>query len=191
MKILIIIIMCSINSCLTLNDSTIIENSESADNSNVINGIAYDLSVLTINERINKIKIPKDVIEVKNSENNEIRIFSKKIVNFWGHPPGKISPKIAREFMGFAYKENESILSIATFGEWNTKKEGGALIEFKIEVPKGIEIIKEDSLSSENSLASSYKLYAKEDGKYWYADITPSAGWSTISSKPYRESTSW
>ena len=93
-----------------------------------------------------------------------------------------------RKNMGCAIQKDGNALLIATYGEWDSHKEGSAHMKLIALVPEKIEVEQRKGLSGPESAAQgqSQSIVKGKDGKdeYWYGPTTPRTGWSAIPSVP-------
>jgi len=162
-------------------DSTIILRSERA--SMVQNGAAYDVATIEISDAITNIILPKSAKIIEGGKEEKLSIRIKRVIGFMGHPPDEVSPRIARKYMGCAYKFEGNELVLATYGEWSSI-EGGAYIELEIELPKKLKLEKREDLSGYNSIAAGYSRRPKNMEGHWYGSNKPKEGWIKIDSYP-------
>jgi hypothetical protein len=157
----------------------------------VENGEAYDRAAIEI-EHYKKVILP-DSAEVRHEgKENKIQVFLKKHMHFGGHPPKSMSIRTERKDMGCAVKEEDDVtLVFATFGEWNSHKEGGSQIAILILVPEGIDVEQRSGLSGESSAGrvwhGQYLTKPKnvQEG-WWYGPASPAEGWKAIPDVPDR-----
>jgi hypothetical protein len=153
-------------------------------NPKVKNGSAFDCAALEISG-FTTLVVPDDAVVEKGSSGNVVQIKMRKKLHFVGHPPNPVNPEVARRNMGCAWKEQGDVVSLGTYGEWDSHIEGGASVHLTILVPPTMTVKQESGLSGENSVAMSGNIadYEKEPG-YWYAPGAPAAGWTKIGSVP-------
>jgi hypothetical protein len=70
-----------------------------------------------------------------------------KTLNYGGHPGELMTIRKMREDMGCASREDGDTLLIRTFGEWDSRIEGGAYITLVVVVPNGVEVEQRKGLS--------------------------------------------
>jgi hypothetical protein len=63
-----------------------------------------------------------------------------KTLSFGGHPPEPMSIHGARKTMGCAVRVEGDSLVVATYGEWASRKEGGAHMKLVAVIPDGVEV---------------------------------------------------
>jgi len=165
--------------------------SKSSANPAVVNGFSYEKAALQLPP--NKLLvIPQEALVEKKKQGDKVEIYLEKRLNFHGHPPSPMHIRDAREYMGIASREEKDAVFIATFGEWDSRIEGGAFIRMFVCVPDKVELKKAKRLSGEES-----KAYFDEDSAwmklmdspqfkkcYWYGAITPKEGWHRIVTQP-------
>lgn len=121
----------------------------------VTNGAAYDWISVRL-DGIEKLQVPNDANVRLVRDSSSLEIYMKKKLSFWGHPAKSISIDNVRGGMGFACTRKGSVLTLATFGEWNCI-EGGASIESLIFVPENTAIERVDSLEGMDSAGNGAK----------------------------------
>jgi len=158
----------------------------------VQNGDAYDQASLSLAE-IKRVILPESATIRQTDEGDSLRIYMKKSLAFGGHPPAPMSIVEARKNMGCATQREKGALKVATFGEWDSRKEGAAGIKLLILVPKNIEILKHRGLSGDESSANKWTKsnrstrYALINGHWWYGPAAPGEGWAVVATEPDRE----
>jgi len=151
----------------------------------VENGSAYDAAVVDTGGA-KKLVVPNSAEVRQEGEAGKIQIFMRKTLSFAGHPPAAMKIKQWRNNMGCAKKTDNDSLQIATFGEWDSHREGGADMGVLIVAPKGINIERRKDLSGEESLGHlNSKVSAKEG--HWYGAAGPGNGFEAIPSAPDKE----
>lgn len=126
---------------------------------------------------------------VESTPENLIVLRMRKEIQFYGHPPRAITPLTARRCMGVAQRVTESgCLEIGIFGEW-ANPEGHALVDLRVEVPRGLTVTLADDLAGSRSRAANRTAIwwirnRAEDPEFWYAAAIPADGWSRIPDVP-------
>lgn len=154
----------------------------------VENGSAYDRAAIDI-AGAKKIVLPHDAGVRRADEPGKIQFFMKKTLGFGGHPPERMSIRDARKNMGCAVKADGDDLLLATFGEWDSRIEGGTHMKLVAYVPEGIEVEQRKGLSGEDSAGQEWHgqyLTKPKDAKggYWYGPASPSEGWEAVPDVP-------
>jgi len=152
---------------------------------NVENGIAYDRAMVEIGNS-KRIVLPDDTMIRRVGDPGKIQLYMAKTLGFVGHPPAKMNMHSARRYMGCAIRREDDNLYIATFGEWDSKKEGGARLKLVAIVPKDAQIEVRKKLSGPESIAQEHtvpKLAALTNG-WWYGPVSPVQGWTAIVAIP-------
>lgn len=117
---------------------------------NVENGTAYDRAVVDLGEA-KKIVLPDDANIQRCEEGSKIQLYIVKKLSFGGHPPESMSIHEQRKKMGCAIKTDDKVLLVATYGEWDSRIEGGAFIELVAFVPVRVEVEQRKGLSGPDS----------------------------------------
>lgn len=147
----------------------------------VKNGTAYDRASVDLSG-CETLAVPDSATVRQDNSVEKMQIYMKKRLAFMGHPPRAMNPTVARRNMGCAYKVEGATITIATYGEWNSK-EGGASIGVTLVAPARIKVVRAPGLSGENSPAASKGESTESDG-YWYVRGEPESGWLGIKSEP-------
>jgi len=157
----------------------------------VENGSAFDRAVLDVTPYKTLI-LPDDAAVRDGAPAKEVQIFMQKKLSFGGHPPERMSIRGARKNMGSAVKADGDTLMVATFGEWDSRIEGGAFMGLLFLVPEEIKIRRQANLSGPDSAGREWTgayLTKPKDAKegYWYGPASPAEGWSRVPDVPDRE----
>jgi hypothetical protein len=159
----------------------------------VENGSAFDNAAVDI-ESYKKLVVPDDAEVREGGGGHRLQVFMKKTLGFGGHPPSPMSIRTDRKYMGCALKAEDGTLVLATFGEWDSRIEGGADMRLVLVVPANTEVEKRPGLSGPRSAGrewhGKYLTKPKEvkDG-YWYGPATPADGWTRVPDVPDTERT--
>jgi hypothetical protein len=152
------------------------------------NGSTFDQGSVDIRP-YKKLIVPKDA-EVRNAAAGApLQVFMRKTLSFHGHPPEPMSVWTARKNMGCAVKAEGETLHLATFGEWDSRIEGGASMCLMLLVPEGVEVEKRSRMSGPDSVGREWNgqyLTKPKDAKggYWYGPASPAEGWAAIPDVP-------
>lgn len=78
---------------------------------------------------------------------------------------------------------------VATFGEWDSRIEGGADITLMAIVPEGLEVERRQGLSGPRSEGHDWRGESQAkptdaEGEYWYGPTSPAEGWSAVTAVP-------
>jgi hypothetical protein len=174
--------------------SIVIDRSEPAYNRDKVeNGSAYDRAAVDLGTA-KKVVLPHDAAVQRSAEAGKVQLFMKKTLGFGGHPPERMSIRTARKDMGCAVKAEENALVIATFGEWDSRVEGGARMRLVAVVPEGVELEQRKGLSGPDSAGREWHgqwLTKPKDahGGYWYGPASPADGWTAVPDVPDKERT--
>jgi hypothetical protein len=84
--------------------------------------------------------------------------------------------------MGCAYRAEGNTLVLATFGEWLTRIEGGAIARFSVSVPAGLEVETGPGLVGPDSAAQDRSPTTPTNIGFGSGMAAP--GWTAISSRP-------
>lgn len=156
---------------------------------NVINGSAYDKAVL-LPAASDMFVFPDDAIIETTHEGSEIEIFIKKTLSYHGHPPGSITVLDAREAMGVSHRIDDKQFILATYGEWDSRIEGGASIRLLLRIPQEMSYTTRQGLSGSDSEAcGGFGMFHTEDHVNWYVDAKPLDGWTAIQTEADRAMT--
>jgi hypothetical protein len=152
------------------------------------NGSAFDKAAVDM-APYEKVVVPTEAVVQRSKDDQRLQIFMQKTLSFAGHPTEPISIRTARKNMGCAVKAEQEALVVATFGEWDSRIEGGANIRVVLIVPAGIEVERRAQLSGPKSDGHEWhgqyltKPKEVEEG-YWYGPATPADGWRAIPDVP-------
>jgi len=148
------------------------------------NGTAYDKAAVAIGP-YKKLILPKNAAIRAEGEVDELQVYMRKTLSFAGHPPEPMSIRTARKNMGCAVKSEGDALILATFGEWDSRIEGGANMRVVCVVPQGIAVEKRSGLSGTDSSGQEWggeylsKPKEVKEG-YWYGPAIPADGWKAV-----------
>ena len=125
----------------------------------VENGIAFEKAKVQL-KNFKKLVVPKDATIRAEGEPGTMLIYMAKTLAFVGQTPQPMSIRESRNFMGCATKSEAGTdaVIVATFGEWDSHIEGGAVMKLVLIVPKDIEVKRKTNLSGENSVAIDRRL---------------------------------
>jgi len=150
----------------------------------VQNGTAFDRAVLDIGDA-RVIELPNIATIRRAGEKGKIVLFMAKTLTFAGHPPELINLAGARRFMGCCYRRDGDTLTIATYGEWDARNEGGAVMQLVAVIPDGITVELRRTLWGPDSAARQWPYRPPlPHGGFWYGPSTPAPGWTPIPSTP-------
>jgi hypothetical protein len=147
----------------------------------VENGFAYDKAVIDITKEMRSFVVPQGALLRQDGPTDQIELYMEKHLDFHGHPPKSMSVRWARDYMGCAVKQDDGELTLATFGEWDSK-EGGATMQLAIKIPHWFAAKTRSDLSGAQSEAQG-PVTAVDRG-YWYGPSSPGAGWQRLESEP-------
>jgi hypothetical protein len=147
----------------------------------VENGFACDKATLDIKD-IKAVILAEDALVTHDGPADQIAIYMEKHLGYGGHPAESMSIRWVRDYMGCAFQKEDGILTLATFGEWDSHIEGAALMRLLLKIPEGIEIRTRPGLSGEHSKAQGANQEVKQRG-YWRPPW-PGGLWQRISSVP-------
>jgi hypothetical protein len=157
----------------------------------VENGSAFDRASLDVSPY--KVLVLPDDAEVRQgAPDKALQIFMRKVLAYHGHPSERMSVSGERKNMGCAVNAEGDMLTVATFGEWDSHEEGGALMGLLFIVPEGVEVRRQAGLSGEHSAGREWHgvyLTKPKDAKggYWYGPASPADGWSAVPDIPDTE----
>lgn len=154
----------------------------------VENGSAYDKAVLELG-KATKLVVPRDARVLQEGKGSQVHIFMKKTLGFFGHPPETMTLRQVRQYMGCGVKAEGDIVTLTTFGEWDSRIEGGARMRLLLVVPEGIAIEEGKNLSGPESIGQdSNKRWLTKPKEvkegYWYGPAIPGEGWRGIPAVP-------
>jgi len=154
----------------------------------VQNGSAYDRAAVELGAT-KKLVLPDNAVVRRTGEEGEVHLFMKKTLAFHGHPPEPMSIRGARKNMGCAFKVEGDTLTVATFGEWDSRIEGGAHMQLVAYIPERVELEQRKGLSGPDSAGQEWNgqyLTKPKDanGGYWYGPASPAEGWTTVPAVP-------
>jgi hypothetical protein len=159
----------------------------------VENGTAYDRAAVDLG-KANKVVLPDSAVVRRAGEAGKLQLFMAKTLSFAGHPPEPMSIREARKNMGCAVRMEGVSLGIATYGEWDSRKEGGAHMKLIAMVPEGVEVEQRKGLSGPDSAGrewhGQYLTKPKDaQGGWWYGPASPADGWVAVPAAPDPERT--
>jgi hypothetical protein len=159
----------------------------------VENGTAYDRSVLELG-KAKKVVLPDNATVRRAGEAGKVQLFMAKTLAFVGHPPEAMNLQGARKNMGCAIRADGDAFVVATYGEWDSRKEGGASMKLVVVVPDGVEVEQRKGLSGPDSTGREWQgqyLTKPKDaqGGYWYGPASPAEGWTALPAVPDPERT--
>lgn len=93
----------------------------------IINGVAYDRAKLN-SKLAESYVFPDNALIQVSADLKHIDLFIGKVLHCVGHPPDPLSVYDARKAMGLAYQVVDKEVVVATYGEWDSRIEGGAYI---------------------------------------------------------------
>lgn len=179
-------------------DNSIMVSSYRAVSDNVVNGSAFEKTVVSVSKGT-VVLLPKRAQIYRDEEIDSIEIYTQKVLDFRGHPPHPMHIKDIKKYMGIAAKVRGDSLYLATYGEW-VNGDGRAYMRLSIIIPKDQLLIQDSSLSGEKSIAymagnwwesalSFIEYFSALRSKqfqecYWYGKTTPKDGWTVLKSEP-------
>jgi len=159
----------------------------------VENGTAHDRATIDLGTA-RKVALPDTAAVRRAGEARKVQLFMAKTLSFAGHPPESMSVRGARKNMGCAIRIEGDALVVATYGEWDSRVEGGAHLKLVAVVPAGVEVERRNGLSGPDSTGHSRhgqhlsKPKGAQDG-YWYGPASPAEGWTAVPAVPDVERT--
>jgi len=174
-------------------DPSIIVDAHRAPSPEVENGTAHDRSVVDL-WSANKVVLPDTATIRRAGEAGKVELFMAKSLSFCGHPPEPMSIHGARKNMGCAVRSEGDALVVATFGEWDSRIEGGASMKLVAVVPHQVKVERRRGLSGPDSAGherggqNPTKPKNAPDG-YWYGPASPAEGWTMVPTVPDPERT--
>jgi len=195
-KVFTVIILSGLSGCTTCNpacwsfsDASIVVHDKFGFFFPIENGTAYDKVIIELGEA-KKIVLPNNAVICRGGEPGKMKLFLAKKLSFYGHIPFSMTICGARKNMGCAVQTEGDFMKLATYGEWDSRIEGGAFLYIAAEVPADVQIEQRKGLSGWESLGHSQD---KEEGffgpkgakcGYWYGSVFPAQGWTAIPSVP-------
>jgi hypothetical protein len=153
----------------------------------VENGSVFDKSTIDLGEAY-RVILPDNTKVYRMTEHGKIYVFMEKQQGYAGHPTHQMTLLGLRKNMGCVARIEDGALVVATFGEWDSHIEGGAMMKIVVIVPEGLEIEKREGLSGERSAGHQHLSLAglkeedlDEDDKAWRI---PADGWTAIPDVP-------
>ena len=136
-----------------------------------------------------KLALPDTATVRRAGEAGTVQLFMAKTLSFAGHPPGPMSTRGARKHMECAARVEGDALVVATYGEWDSRIEGGAHLKLVAVVPDGIEVEQRKGLSGPDSAGQErhgQDLTQRKDARegYWYGPASPADGWTAVPAVP-------
>jgi hypothetical protein len=157
----------------------------------VENGQAYDKAALSISAD-QVLVVPKDAVVEEGASAGRVEVFMEKTLAFGGHPPERMSIRMARDHMGVGCKTEDGKVILATYGEWDSQIEGGAFLRLLVRVPEGVPVERRADLSGPESVGREWHgeyltKPAEVRGGYWYGPASPGPGWQALRGEPDRD----
>ncbi len=148
----------------------------------VSNGSVTDSTEIPL-EGADEVRLPEHAF-VEHGSGATVLVHMKKTLGFAGHPPEPIRISDQRERMGVAARHDGRVLEIATFGEWDSRIEGGAWIELRFVVPSGVRVSRAAGLQGAESAAQGWDRDnadpRAEEGKWGYVPTKPGKKWKAF-----------
>ncbi|MDY3553652.1 hypothetical protein R5W24_002756 [Gemmata sp. JC717] len=159
----------------------------------VENGTAYDRGAIDL-RAAKRLVLPDNVTVQSPGTAGTVQLFMAKKLNFGGHPPEPMSIRSARKNMGCAVRAEGDALVVATYGEWDSRIEGGASMAVVAVVPAELAVDLRPGLSGPSSSGREWNgryLTKPKDarGGYWYGPASPAEGWAGVPVVPDSERT--
>lgn len=169
-------------------DPSIVVDKEHVIDPEVENGTAYDKAVVDL-RAARRVVLPDTAVLRRGGGVGTVRLLMAKRLSFGGHPPEPMTLSGARKNMGCAVRAEGGSLVVATYGEWDSRVEGGADITLIAIVPDGLEVKRRKGLSGPRSEAQEHRheSLAKPTpakGRYWYGPTSPAEGWNAVAAEP-------
>jgi hypothetical protein len=154
----------------------------------VENGSAYDQAAVDLGTA-KKVVLPHDAVVRRTGEAGKVQLFMRKTLGFVGHPPESMSIRDARRNMGCVVQIEGDALVIATFGEWDSRIEGGAELQLVAVIPEGVELEQRKGLSGPDSAGREWHgqyLTKPTDAKagYCFGPASPTDEWTAVPDVP-------
>ncbi|HVT81196.1 MAG TPA: hypothetical protein VHM90_11120 [Phycisphaerae bacterium] len=130
-------------------DSTVV-NTYSADQGNIVNGIAYDAGVIDVGTAA-RVVVPEGTVVRETAGDRRVHIYLQKRLAWHGQPLIPTDIHYERHKMGSAYRREGDALILGTYGEWDSKAEGGAYVRLAVDVPAGMKVEMRKGLSGMES----------------------------------------
>jgi hypothetical protein len=148
---------------------------------NVINGEAYDAGTIDLGSA-ESLVVPEGTIVLPvagGGAGNRIQVYIQKRLAWSGHPAIPTDIRIERGRMGCAYRRDDTVMTLATFGSWYSKAEGGAYVTFAVEVPKDIKVEFKKGLSGLDSPVEIQEpIFDSLQSRPWHG------GWQRVKDQP-------
>ena len=147
----------------------------------VENGTLRGAATLDVSE-IRWIVVPKDAVIARTAEPG-VRLIVERTLSFDGYPPASMLKADWSGCMGAMSKRSGNVLTIWTFGTWNSRIEGGAAVLLDVRIPRGISVLRRAKLPKPSRRSDSMPTEVNTDGScrsYWYAPKDPPAGFLRV-----------
>jgi hypothetical protein len=159
----------------------------------VENGTAYDRATVDLG-KAKKVVLPDSAVIRRAREAGKVKLFMAKTLSFGGHPPKTMTIEGARRNMGCVVRISGECLVVATYGEWDSRKEGGAYLKLVAVVPEGVEVEQTEGLSGPDSAGRASHVQSltrpkDAQGGYSYGPASPAEGWTAVPAVPDPERT--
>lgn len=105
----------------------------------VQNGTAYDKAAVDLGG-YKTVVVPHNVRIRTGVAGRKLEMFMAKTLKFGGFPSEDLDIREVRKKMGCMLKPEGNKLVVATYGEWDSGKEGGTTMKVLLVVPKGIQV---------------------------------------------------
>lgn len=122
-------------------------------------------------------------VKVTRTERRDILISTRKQLGFDGHPPRSMLMKHWRDYLGVMYCRDGKRMYLFTYGEWNSKIEGGASIKLTLSVPVGLQVIGNKRPPRKGPCSAQYPSQFTDEPateSYWYTHTTPPPNWTRV-----------
>lgn len=174
-------------------DPSVVVNEKFRFDPKVENGTAYDRASVDLGTA-KKVVLPDTATVRRAGAAGTVQLFLAKTLAFGGHPPEPMSVRTARKNMGCAVRLEDEALVVATYGEWDSRIEGGAHMKVVAVVPDGFVVEQRKGLSGPDSAGREWHgewLTKPKDAKdgYWYGPASPAEGWTAVPAVPDPERT--
>jgi hypothetical protein len=175
------------------NDPSIVFDKKAAPSPKVRNGTAYDRATVDLGTA-REVAVSEGTLVKHEGEPGVVQIFMIKRLSYIGFPEESMTIRDARKKLGCMVKDENGVLLVSTYGEYDTLPDGGAFMRLVVVVPDGVvvmhrkELFKIDSIGREwNGEYLTKSPDAKRDS--CYGPASPAKGWAAVPATPDPEKT--
>lgn len=155
----------------------------------VANGSVFERGVVKL-KGATRVVVPDNASVAFGAKAGEVELFMEKRLGYAGHPPERMPLNGLQRNMGCAMHADGSDLIVATFGEWDSRIEGSALLLLLVRVPEGTPVLRRRGLSGDRSVATawpesvSWERQTQGRVGYWFAPTSVVKPFTIVQTTP-------